>query len=401
MTETDILVVGGGMVGLCFANGLQGSGLDVTVVDGMPSPVAADAGGGSAPVRTGYALQSGVEPRVSSVNLASELLLRRAGGWPEAVQAPVEGMQVWDGRGTAEITFDGALIGEAHLGTIVENQAIVAALHDTAVKRAEATLLFGTRVTAVEPDPVGYRVLLDSGEAISCRLLVGADGAQSRIRELMNIRTIEWSYQQQAMVTTIETALPHGNIARQCFTDQGPLAFLPLRHPNLSSIVWSTNVTESLMALDDEALCQRLTAASEEVLGAVLGCDRRFSFPLRQRHATRYVGDHLVLIGDAAHTIHPLAGQGANLGFADARALCAALQRCRIEGLTPDDALLLKGYQHERRPENLLMTGVMEGFKRLFDTSDPGVNWLRNTGMNLVAGSRPLKTMIARLATGS
>jgi 2-octaprenylphenol hydroxylase len=156
-----------------------------------------------------------------------------------------------------------------------------------------------------------------------------------------------------------------------------------------------------LLALDDDQLCQRLTQGSESVLGDVLAVDRRFSFPLRQRHALRYIQSGLALIGDAAHTIHPLAGQGANLGFADAQALAMVLQQCRFNGLQPGDMALLRSYEQTRRPANLLMAAVMEAIKRMFDSGDPGVNWLRNLGLSLLDQQSTLKGMVAKLAAGA
>lgn len=399
-TEVDVLVVGGGLVGLTLANGLRGSRLSVLVIDSQPVPRASAP---AAAARQGFALASGCSPRVSAINLASQALLQRLGAWPAdpARQCAFTGMRVWDSRGTAAIEFNSDLTRADHLGSIVENQLLTAALYQQALGLAETELRYDCGLASVVADGAGYRVQLQDGSEIRCRLLVGADGGASRVRELAQIKTLEWSYEQAAMVTTIETEMPHGGIARQCFTATGPLAFLPLPNPHLCSVVWSTAATDELLGLGDEDLCQRLSRASEGVLGKVLGVDRRFSFPLRQRHALRYVKAGLALIGDAAHTIHPLAGQGANLGFADAQALALALQQCRFDETSPGDLAVLQRYERSRRAANLLMTATMEGFKRIFDTGDPGVNWLRNLGVSLLERQGTLKAMVARLATGS
>ncbi len=396
----DVLIVGGGLVGLTLVNALRGSRLSVRLIDSQSSPQLSARTESS---RQGHNLVAGASPRVSAINLASEALLKRLGAWPGAAaqQCAYTQMSVWDGRGTASIQFEADLAVANHLGTIIENDQLTQALFDRGLSVDEAQIDYDSAVETIERTDVGYRVTLLSGESISCKLLVGADGGASTVRELTHIKTLEWSYQQSALVTTIETQAPHQGVARQCFTPVGALAFLPLANPRHCSVVWSTATTEELLALDDDQLCQRLTQGSESVLGDVLAVDRRFSFPLRQRHALRYIQSGLALIGDAAHTIHPLAGQGANLGFADAQALAMVLQQCRFNGLQPGDMALLRSYEQTRRPANLLMAAVMEAIKRMFDSGDPGVNWLRNLGLSLLDQQSTLKGMVAKLAAGA
>jgi 2-octaprenylphenol hydroxylase len=316
-------------------------------------------------------------------------------------------MRVWDSRGTASIEFDAAMTSFDHLGTLVENAALTRALYQqalagkTAQQHAEISLGFGLGLDSLDVVDDGYLAVLTDGTKVQTRLLVGADGGASAVRQLTNLKITEWSYAQQAMVTTIKTEHDHQGIARQCFTPIGPLALLPLANPHWCSLVWSSDEASALMALDDEQMCRRLTLASEAVLGEVLAVDRRQVYPLQQRHALRYVKPGLALIGDAAHTIHPLAGQGANLGLADAQALARELQQCRFDGGSPGDINRLRRYQRSRQPANLLMTAVMEGFKRLFNSSDPGVNWLRNMGMSMLNKQGTFKAMVARLASGA
>ena len=396
----DVLIVGGGLVGLTLVNALRGSRLSVRLIDGQSPPQLSARAAGSC---QGHALVAGVSPRVSAINLASEALLKRIGAWPApaAQQCAYNQMSVWDSCGTASIQFDADLAVADHLGTIIENDQLTQALFDRGLSVDEAQIDYDHGVEAIERIDGGYRVSLVGGESISCKLLVGADGGASTVRALTQVKTLEWSYQQAALVTTIETQAPHQGVARQCFTSVGALAFLPLANPRHCSVVWSTATTAELLALDDRQLCQRLTQSSEAVLGEVLAVDQRFSFPLRQRHALRYIQPGLALIGDAAHTIHPLAGQGANLGFADAQALAMVLQQCRFNGLQPGDMTLLRSYEQARHPTNLLMAAVMEGIKRVFDTDDPGVNWLRNLGLSLLNQQSTLKGMVAKLAAGA
>jgi 2-octaprenylphenol hydroxylase len=310
-------------------------------------------------------------------------------------------MAVWDTQGTASINFSASEIQQDCLGTIVENAAIVATLYDSAMVLDNLKLMYETELESVDSTEAGYAIRLKDGQEIQSRLLVGADGGQSRVKQLAGLKSIDWSYHQTAVVTTVELDQPHDNIARQWFTASGPLALLPLNQPNYCSVVWSSTEPDQILALDAQAFCDQLTRITGKQTQAVLACDKRFSFPLTQRHAVQYTRDGLALIGDAAHTIHPLAGQGVNLGFADAQTLAQTLHQCRLEGQNPGDLKVLKRYENRRKPENMLMAAVMEGFKRLFGSDDPGVRWLRNSGLRLVNGARPLKTMAAKLAAGA
>jgi 2-octaprenylphenol hydroxylase len=414
----DVLVVGGGLVGLTLVNALKGSRLSVALIDSQPAPQGPEpatllepAEQAEASGAAGFTLNSGVSPRVSAINLASENLLKRLGAWPAASAQlqPYTGMRVWDSRGTASIEFDTSMTPSDHLGTLVENAALTHALYQQALDsqteqppaHGEITLGYGLGLDTLEATDDGYRATLTDGNKVRARLLVGADGGTSVVRQLTNLKITEWSYEQQALVTTIETEADHQGVARQCFTPIGPLALLPLANPRWCSVVWSSDEAEALVALDDEQMCRRLTLASEAVLGDVLAVDRRQVYPLHQRQALRYVKPGLALIGDAAHTIHPLAGQGANLGLADAQALAKELQQCRFDGGSPGDIDRLRRYQRTRQPANVLMTAVMEGFKRMFTSSDPGINWLRNMGMSMLNKQSTLKAMVARLASGA
>lgn len=398
--EVDVAIVGGGLVGLALASALESSRLSIVVIEarGVPTPVAV-----SEPVRDGYSLHSGYEARVSAINPASQEFLSRLGGWPEGDRVcPFTSMSVWDGRGTANIAFDADMIGESALGYIAENRNMLASLGATASAARNVETRFDTEISAIEKTPDGYRVETVGGDTITCRLLVGADGGSSTVRKSCGIRALKWSYGQTAVVTSIMVERPHGACARQWFTAAGTLAFLPLAgaEENLCSIVYSTNRSEELLELDDEALCDTLSRASEHTLGRVLAADKRYSFPLVQQHAISYVRQGLALIGDAAHVIHPLAGQGVNLGFADARALSVQLADCRFSGASPGDLSLLRRYQRTRQPFNMMMTTVMEGFRRLYGPDQAAVNWVRNTGMKFINDNRLIKTTIMKVACG-
>src|SRR5690554_2004202 len=395
----DIVVVGGGMVGSALALGLSQQGWQVGLIEGAPAEALLE--------QPHEATQEEhFETRVSPISLASERLLKSLGAW-HRVQAGLHcghrEMIVWDCDGTGRIHFDAAELHARSLGTIVENRHIVRALFGE-LASSSVTLIDGVRVKSWSRS---QGVELEDGRRLTTKLVVGADGALSRLRQWSGLATREWDYDQQAIVCTVQTAQSHRFTAWQRFSPTGPLAFLPLRNEagdeHFCSIVWSQDTSEArrLMALETEGFRQELEAAIEGELGEVVEVSRRFAFPLRQRHAKDYVADGLVLVGDAAHTIHPLAGQGANLGYGDVRALLEELERARKLGLTPDDPLVLARYQRRRKGENLTMMAAMEGFKQLFARDELPIRWLRNTGMRWLDRLAPLKNRIAAEAMGT
>ena len=396
--QFDILVVGGGMIGSALALGLSRQGWQVGLIEGAPAASL------MAPAEPASSVDD-FEPRVSAISLASQRLLEELGAWPK-VQASrhcgYREMTVWDGDGTGRIHFDAAELHARSLGTIVENRNIVRALFES-LSDSSVQLLDGVRVKAWSR---GQGVELEDGRCLAARLVVGADGALSRLRQWSGLATREWDYDQQAIVCTVRTSQNHRYTAWQRFSPTGPLAFLPLLNEagdeHFCSIVWSQDTLEArrLMALETESFRKELEAAIERELGEVLAVSRRFAFPLRQRHAKDYIADGLALVGDAAHTIHPLAGQGANLGYGDVRALLEELGRARALGLAPDDASVLARYQRRRKGENLAMMAAMEGFKQLFARDELPVRWLRNTGMRWLNQLAPLKNRIAAEAMG-
>ena len=396
--QFDILVVGGGMIGSALALGLSRQGWQVGLIEGAPAASL------MAPAEPASSVDD-FEPRVSAISLASQRLLEELGAWPK-VQASrhcgYREMTVWDGDGTGRIHFDAAELHARSLGTIVENRNIVRALFES-LSDSSVQLLDGVRVKAWSRE---QGVELEDGRCLAARLVVGADGALSRLRQWSGLATREWDYDQQAIVCTVRTSQNHRYTAWQRFSPTGPLAFLPLLNEagdeHFCSIVWSQDTLEArrLMALGTESFRKELEAAIERELGEVLAVSRRFAFPLRQRHAKDYITDGLALVGDAAHTIHPLAGQGANLGYGDVRALLEELERARELGLAADDASVLARYQRRRKGENLAMMAAMEGFKQLFARDELPVRWLRNTGMRWLNQLAPLKNRIAAEAMG-
>ncbi|HLV78168.1 MAG TPA: UbiH/UbiF/VisC/COQ6 family ubiquinone biosynthesis hydroxylase [Marinobacter sp.] len=394
----DILVVGAGMIGSALALGLSRQGWQVGLVE------SASAASLLAAPQPALGVDD-FEPRVSAISLASQQLLAELGVWQKIQtgrHCDYRKMTVWDGDGTGRIHFDAAELHASSLGTIVENRHVVRALFQS-LAASQVKVLDGVRVKGWSRS-AGLE--LEDGRRLRASLVVGADGGLSRLRQWSGLATREWDYDQQAIVCTVRTGESHRHTAWQNFLPTGPLAFLPLHDDEGSeyycSVVWSQDTLEArrLMALDTDRFRRALEAAIEQQLGPVLEVSRRFAFPLRQRHAKDYVTDGLVLVGDAAHTIHPLAGQGANLGYGDIRALLDELERARGQGLAPDNGLVLARYQRRRKGENLVMMAAMEGFKQLFARDELPVRWLRNTGMRWLNGVSPLKNRIAAQAMG-
>ncbi len=397
----DVVVVGAGMVGLTAGLALEQAGLDVVVLEQNPLDLTA------AVAAVNNARQSGFDPRVSALTCASQQILTRLGAWSTIETlgiSPYTEMDVWDGLGTGEITFSAYALHEPCLGHIVENRVTVAGLC-CAVEQSGIELHSGVRVRGMQQLAQGRLLELEDGRQINARLVIAADGAHSSIRKLAGIPMCEWDYGHHAVVTTVQTEHPHQATAWQRFTEDGPLAFLPLNDgadQQHCSIVWSTSPDHAkhLMALDDEAFCAALGQAFEHRLGAITGTAERFVFPLRQRHAQYYVKPGFAVIGDAAHTIHPLAGQGVNLGLLDAAQLAEVIQQAHQRGEDIGAETVLRRFQRARQTENLKMTAAMETFRQLFGYQNGWLGLVRNTGMRLFQRMPVVKNHLVLQAMG-
>lgn len=393
--RADLLIVGAGMVGSALALALQGSGLQVLLLDGSPMSVKP------------FDPQAAFEPRVSALSTASQRILDRLGVWEGITTrraSPYTDMHVWDGSGTGQIHFSAASLHAETLGHIVENRVVQDALLDR-LHDCDLGLLANARLEQMRRSGDDWLLTLADGRTLRAPLVIAADGANSAVRRLTGVATREWDYLHHAIVTSVRSTRPHRMTAWQRFTDNGPLAFLPLERDgqhDWCSIVWSTTPEEAqrLMALDDSEFCNELERAFEGQLGPVLSADPRLCVPLRQRHAKRYVAEGLALIGDAAHTIHPLAGQGVNLGFLDAAVLAEVLLHAAGRGERLADVKVLSRYERRRMPHNLALMAAMEGFERLFQADPLPVRWLRNTGLKLVDRLPEAKALFVREALG-
>ncbi|HKS11564.1 MAG TPA: 2-octaprenyl-3-methyl-6-methoxy-1,4-benzoquinol hydroxylase [Pseudomonas sp.] len=393
--RADVLIVGAGMVGSALALALHHSGLEILLLDGGPMTVKP------------HDPHAPFEPRVSALSAASQRILDRLGAWQGISQrrlSPYSDMRVWDGSGTGQIHFSAASVHAQVLGHIVENRviqdALLERLHDS-----DVGLLANARLEQMRRSGDEWLLTLADGRSLRAPLVVAADGAQSAVRRLTGCETREWDYLHHAIVTSVRCSQPHQATAWQRFTDHGPLAFLPLLRDGRQdwcSIVWSTTPeqAEKAMAMDDQAFCQALERAFEGRLGHVLQADPRVCVPLRQRHAKRYVAEGLALIGDAAHTIHPLAGQGVNLGFLDAAVLAEELQHACDRGERLADERVLSRYERRRMPHNLALMAAMESFERVFQADPLPLRWLRNSGLKLVEQIREAKALFVRQALG-
>ncbi len=391
----DVVVVGAGVVGTVAAALLIGR----KVV--QPGRIAVVAGRLPAPAVPG----ADWDLRVFALSRASQRILQHCGVWerlpPERICA-YERMCVWDQSGTVQgrgsLSFDCAEIGEADLGAIVEGRALQSQCLQGA--RTAGAILIESGVESVAAAEAGLAVRLTDGRELRSPLVLAADGVESRTRELLGIESAGHSYHQDALVAHVRTELPHRRTAWQRFLCTGPLAFLPLPDGR-SSIVWSTGKADAarLAALDAGAFGAELTEASAGVLGRCELTTPIARFPLRLQYASRYVLAHAALLGDAAHAVHPLAGQGLNLGLLD----CATL--ADVLGAAPDpgslgDLRLLRRYERWRRSENLLAAAAMDSLERLFSNSNTIAQSLRAAGLSLVGRLPALKREFALQALG-
>lgn len=395
--QVDIVIVGAGMVGSTLALALKNSGLSIVILEVNPISVIE------------FNQDAPFEPRVSAISIASQRILQHVNAWNGILArrlSPYGQMYVWDGSGTGYIDFNAASVHQLLLGHIIENKVI----QDALVEQLEEANQTITCLSEIELESLyrtseGWTLLLKDGLEIKSKLIVGADGARSKVRQLTDIKTREWNYFHHAIVTSVYCEQTHQKIAWQRFSDEGPLAFLPLSlngDEHWCSIVWSLPQlnAESVMELNDHDFCKKLGEAFEYKLGQITHADARLCIPLRQRHAKRYIQQGLALIGDAAHVIHPLAGQGVNLGFMDAAILAETLLEAIKSKQDISSMQVLGRFECNRMPHNLGMMAAMESFERLFQADPLPVRWLRNSGLKLINRMPEVKGLFIRRALG-
>lgn len=394
--EVDVAIVGAGMVGLALAALLRREDhrLSLAVVDAGEPPH--------------FDETADVGLRVSAISPGSRALLERCGAW-EAIAAVRVGtyssMCVWDARGTpgdaGALRFDADELGLPALGHIVENELVRDRLYRVLHQTDAASWYFGRRVTALEPGERANAIVLDDGTRVTATLVAGTDGARSAIRRMAGLAVRTRRYPQDALVTHVRPERPHGDTAWQRFLPSGPVALLPLGDGRCS-VVWSAATANraELAALHDDEFGDRLTQATDGVLGALEVAGPRAGFPLAACYAPDYVGHRVVLAGDAAHAVHPLAGQGVNLGFSDVAELSLRIAAAGSVGEDPGDRPVLRRYERARKGENMRTLVFLDALQRLFGLDSGVAARLRMGGMGLFNRIAPLKRMAVRHATG-
>ncbi len=387
--QFDVVIVGGGMVGAAVACCLGDSSLKVAVIENeFPQE---------------FHAEQPHDLRVSALSIASKTILETVGAWQGVENrrlCPFKRMRVWETAGDTEFCSDD--IGRSELGYIVENRVTQLALLERLQAFSNIELICPARIEQLHySNHQNSELVLSNGRTLTTKLLVAADGAQSKVRQGVGLGVTSWDYNQHALVIYIETAYPQQDITWQRFVASGPQAFLPLTG-NFGSIVWynSPDEVKRLQALPLDDLKQALTATFPDCLGDVTRVIAATSFPLKRQHAQNYVKHGVALVGDAAHTINPLAGQGVNIGLLDAAALAEVILEAVQQGRNIADVSVLKRYEKMRHTENFKMMTVMDIFYKTFSNDVLPLKFLRNLGLGLAERVTPLKNKVMRNAMG-
>ena len=392
MQSFDVVIVGGGMVGLTLACGLQGCGMRIAVIENCPPQHQFDQ-------------QEEPSPRVSAINAASQKLLDYLGVWQTIVQKRVaiyQQMEVWQQDSFGHIRFDAKDYSLPYLGHIIENSIMRGSLWQLAQSSADITLLTDNILKKVIWGENEVFMTFDNEQMVSARLVVGADGAKSWLREKADIPVTFWDYEHTALVAIIRTEIPHMHTARQSFHSDSILAFLPLYDPHLCSIVWSLPAMQACRRLDLDVTVfeKELSVALDMRLGFCQLISQRQIFPLIGQYARNFAGQRIALLGDAAHIIHPLAGQGVNLGFMDVAELIGQLRRLNTTGKDIGQYLYLQRYERKRKYSAVLMLASMQGLRQLFDGDNPMKKIFRDVGLLLTNKLPVIKPKLLNYALG-
>ncbi len=388
--DVDVVVVGAGVVGCAAALALAAAGCEVLLADARLPEVTLPLPGDE------YDL------RVFAVAQGSKAFFENLGVWPLLPRGRVaayRSMRVWDEHGSGELEFDASLLGEEALGFIVEQRALLAVLSSRLRESLRVEQRAGS-VASMDASARAAEVRFADGPAVRARLVIAADGAHSSLPDGSGIAIAREDYGQRALVAHVRTVKAHHSVAHQRFASGGPLALLPLADGRVS-IVWSlpTAAATRMLALDDASFLDELTAASGGVLGACLATTARASFALNRWQAQSFAGSRLALAGDAAHGVHPLAGQGLNLGLQDVAALQSFIGGARQRGDDVGDAALLARYARARQADNAIAGHAFGALQHLFASRSPLLALARGFGMNLVNRATPLKRLLAEHAS--
>ncbi|MBX3708680.1 MAG: UbiH/UbiF/VisC/COQ6 family ubiquinone biosynthesis hydroxylase [Gammaproteobacteria bacterium] len=392
-TTHDIIIVGGGMVGLALACMLaQRTSLTIAVLE-VHSPI--------------YSWSASCyHHRVSAIALSSQRIFQSLHVWGDICDkrvSPFTQIQVWDAVGKGKITFDSEEIAEPWLGHIIENNLIQSVLKEKISQYLQVKFISPVQLIKLTIDEQIVELESDNGNVYKGKLAVAADGANSWLREAAKMDVEKRDYHQAAIVAAVQTSLPHGRIARQIFLDTGPLAFLPLADEHQSSIVWSLPLEKAqrLMSLDEVYFQHALAEAFENCLGEIPNIDERYVFPLFKQQATEYVKPRLALVGDAAHTVHPLAGQGVNMGLLDAASLSDVIVEAVKNHRDIGNYTSLRRYERWRKADNFTMLAGVDVIKNLFASNKKSIQQLRSLGLKTTHQVKWMKNLFTRHAVGN
>ncbi len=389
-SKYPVIIVGGGIIGAATACALAQAGIEVALLDSR------------VPERQWPA--ESVDIRVSALTLASQNILRSLDVWATMTQRRINAyqhMHVWDADSTGELHFDAADTEFPELGHIVENRVIVASLWDKLESLSSASIICPAVVTDIQNHTHHVSVFLEDGRELTAQLLIAADGRDSRLRQLSGIQTTGWEYQQQGLVATVSTEKRHQATAWQRFLPEGPLAFLPLQNDQCS-IVWTLNqaTAQEYLHISDAEFLTLLEQASGGQLGKMLSVGPRGAFPLRFQYANQYIAERFALVGDAAHAMHPLAGQGANAGLLDAAAIAELIISADQTGRPIGSHKLLRRYERWRKGDNLAMMTSMDVLNKIYTEKNEGFRQLRGFGMSQINQHSWVKNYFNRYAMG-
>lgn len=386
----DLIIFGAGIVGLSLAAALNKTGLHIGIID-TRKPVATFT-------------SDHFDIRVSAINHTSQQFFTELGIWQLLPRInPYKTMQVWDASTHATINFHSQDIATPDLGHIIENSAMQQALLEKLECADNISFIAPAEVTKFLTTEDYQALYLEDDTEIRSKLLIGADGANSWLRQQSNIELTQHDYEQVALIATVQTQISHQNTAYQIFLPSGPLAFLPLAHANTCSIVWSTSPqqAEQLLQQNELNFAANLTAAFECRLGAVQLISQLMSFPLKTQHVKQYIQPRLALIGDAAHTVHPFAGQGLNIGLADAAFLAMTITQALASNQDFADFSQLRRYERRCQSDNKMRLFALDKLYKLFAIQAKPVSQLRSLGLNLLNRSNWAKEMLMQYALGS
>jgi 2-octaprenylphenol hydroxylase len=387
----DITIIGSGIVGATTALAIaRETSLKIALIEAIPPA---------------FSELKQYDHRVSAISLAARNIFQNLDCWEKIIAkriSPYTKMQVWDAESKGEIHFDCQELAEPWLGYIIEDSVMRASVFEMMKQYINIDFLCPVKIAALQEKSDGIELTTSDQQLITTKLLIGADGADSWVRKEAKIALTSWDYKHTAIVATVETELPHQATARQRFLPTGPLAFLPLKDPCHCSIVWSVvpDYAAYLLSLDENTFCKTLAVDFAYQLGNIKIVGERYHFPLHMRHVKNYVKPHLALVGDAAHTIHPLAGQGVNLGLLDAATLAEVIIDAYNKGREFASFATLRRYERWRKGDTLTMLAMVEGLKRLFGSDKSSLQKIRSVGLTAVNRLPFLKKLLANYALG-